>query len=292
MHEVSAVPEVVYLNDKIVPPDEAVVSVNDRGFLFGDAVYEALRSYEGRLWAMTRHMRRLAHSLDAIDMHTVEVDQVRAAIEEAYRASEIPNALVYLQITRGVAPRSHAYSRDLKPTILITVRDIAPVIAEIDFSGVAAVTAPDLRWRRCDVKSTNLLPNILAKTRARDHDAREAILVDAEGYITEGTSTSVLWVARNRLFATPAGPEILPGITREIVVEIARDAGIPLLAERVTLEEFRRASEIFLASTGHEVCPVIRLDGAPVGSGRAGPLTLRLQKGFHARVAAGDDEPR
>jgi D-alanine transaminase len=180
----------------------------------------------------------------------------------------------------------------LQPTVLITVRDIGPVLAEIDFSGEAAVTAPDLRWRRCDVKSTNLLPNILAKTRASDHGAREAILVDAEGYITEGTSTSVLWVAQNRLFATPAGPEILPGITREVVVEIARDGGIPLLAERVTLQEFRRASEIFLASTGHEVCPVIRLDGAPVGSGRAGPLTLRLQKGFRARVAAGDDEPR
>jgi len=292
MREVSSVPEVVYLNGKIVPPTEAVVSINDRGFLFGDAIYEALRSYDGRLWAMTRHMCRLARSLDAIDLRTVDVDEVRAAIEEAYQASEIPNALVYLQITRGVAPRSHAYPRDLRPTILVTVRDIAPVLAGIDFNGVAAVTAPDLRWRRCDVKSTNLLPNVLAKTRAQDQGAREAILVDAEGCITEGTSTSVLWVAQNRLFATPAGPEILPGITRDLVVEIARDEGIPLLAERVTLEEFRRASEIFLASTGHEVCPVIRLDGAPVGSGRAGPLTLRLQKGFRARVAAGDDEPR
>jgi D-alanine transaminase len=292
MREVTSVPEVVYLNGRIVPPAEAVISVNDRGFLFGDAVYEALRSYDGRLWAMTRHMRRLAHSLDAIDMRTVDVDQVRAAIEETYRASGIPNALIYLQITRGVAPRSHAYPRDLQPTILVTVRDITPIIAEIDFDGVAAVTAPDLRWRRCDVKSTNLLPNVLAKTRAQDHGAREAILVDAEGCITEGTSTSVFWVAQNRLFATPGGPEILPGVTREFVVEIARDEGIPLLAERVSLQEFRRASEVFLASTGHDVCPVIRLDGAPVGSGRAGPLTLRLQKGFRARVAAGDDEPR
>jgi len=292
MSEVTPVPEVVYLNGKIVPPDEAVVSVNDRGFLFGDAIYEALRSYDGRLWAMTRHMRRLARSLDAVDLRSADVDEVRAAIEETYQASEIPNALVYLQITRGVAPRSHAYPRDLRPTVLITVRDIAPVVAGIDFDGEAAVTAPDLRWRRCDVKSTNLLPNVLAKTRAHDHGAREAILVDTEGCVTEGTSTSVFWVAQNRLFATPGGPEILPGITREVVMEIARDEGIPVLAERVTLQEFRRASEIFLTSTGHEVCPVIRLDGASVGSGRAGPLTLRLQKGFRARVAVGDDEPR
>lgn len=285
-------PEVVYLNGKIVPPDEAVVSVNDRGFLFGDAIYEVVRSYDGRLWAMTRHMRRLARSLDAVDLRAVDVDEVRTAIEKTYHASEIPNALVYLQITRGVAPRSHAYPRDLQPTVLITVRDITPLLTSIDFDGEAAVIAPDLRWRRCDVKSTNLLPNVLAKTRAQEHGAQEAILADIEGCITEGTSTSVFWVAQNRLFATPAGPEILPGITRDLVIEIARDGGTPVRAERVGLQEFRRASEIFLAGTGHEVCPVIRLDGASVGSGRAGPITRQLQKGFRARVAAGDDEPR
>jgi len=285
-------PEVIYLNGRLVSPSEAVISVNDRGFLFGDAVYEVIRSYQGRLWALARHLRRLAHSLDAIDLHTVNLDEVQAAIEETYRASQLPDALIYLQITRGVAPRAHPYPRDLRPTVLITVRDIAPILAAIDFNGVAAVTAPDLRWRRCDVKSTNLLPNVLAKTHAHDRGADEAILVDADGYVTEGTSSSVFWVEQGRVFTTPAGPEILPGITRDFIIEIARDERIPLFAERVSLARFRRAHEIFLTSTGHDVCPIIALDGAPVGSGRAGPMTRGLQKGFAARVAAGDDAPR
>jgi len=285
-------PEVIYLNGKLVPPSEAVVSVNDRGFLFGDAVYEVIRSYAGRLWALARHLRRLERSLAAIEIASVDIAQIRRAIEETHRASELPDAVVYLHITRGVAPRAHAYEPGLHPTILITVRDIAPFLARIAPEGVAALTAPDLRWRRCDIKSTNLLPNILAQTRARARGADEAILVDAEGCVTEASSNSVFWIEQRRVFTTPAGPEILPGITRDFIVEIARDEGIPLLVERVSLERFRRASEIFLAGTTHEVCPVITLDDQPVGDGKAGPLTRRLQQAYRARVEAGDDEPR
>jgi len=285
-------PELIYLNGKIVPPEEAVVSIDDRGFVFGDAVYEVIRSYEGRLWCLSRHMRRLGRSLAAVDMENVDVERVTKAVEDTHRRSEIPNALVYLQVTRGVAPRSHAYSRELLPTVLITVRDITPKVEAINDEGIAAVIAPDLRWRRCDIKSTNLLPNVLAKTRARDRGADEAILVDAEGYVTEGTSNSVFWVYNRRLATTPAGPEVLPSISREIVLEIARDEGFLLLIERTPLEQFRRAGEIFLAGTGCEVCPVIALDDAPVGGGRAGPITLQLQKAFRARIAAGDDAPR
>ena len=285
-------PELIYLNGKIVPPEEAVVSIDDRGFVFGDAVYEVIRSYEGRLWCLSRHMRRLGRSLAAVDMENVDVERVTKAVEDTHRRSEIPNALVYLQVTRGVAPRSHAYSRELLPTVLITVRDITPKVEAINDEGIAAVIAPDLRWRRCDIKSTNLLPNVLAKTRARDRGADEAILVDAEGYVTEGTSNSVFWVYNRRLATTPAGPEVLPSISREIVLVIARDEGFLLLIERTPLEQFRRAGEIFLAGTGCEVCPVIALDDAPVGGGRAGPITLQLQKAFRARIAAGDDAPR
>jgi D-alanine transaminase len=285
-------PEAIYLNGKLVPPSEAVVSVNDRGFLFGDAVYEVIRSYEGRLWALTRHLRRLQHSLDGIDLHHADIGEIRGAIEETYRASQLPNALVYLQITRGVAPRAHAYSPDLKPTVFITVRDITPILAAVAPGGVACVTAPDLRWHRCDIKSTNLLPNVLAQTHARTRRAEDAVLVDTDGYVTEGASTSVFWVEQRRLFSTPAGPEILPGITRDFVIEIARAERLPFLAERVPLERFRRASEIFLTGTSHEICPVISLDGQPVGDGKAGAITRRLQNGFRARVAAGDDEPR
>jgi len=285
-------PEVIYLNGRIVPREEAVISIDDRGFLFGDAIYEVIRSYDGRLWAFERHMQRLAGSLAAIDMAYVDVEGIGKAIRETYTASEIPDALVYLQVTRGVAPRSHAYTRDLKPTVLITVRDITGGVAEVSCDGMTAATKPDLRWRRCDVKSTNLLPNILAKTQAHEEGAYEAILLHPDGYVTEGSSTSVFWVRGGKVCTVPLGPEVLPSISRGIVVEILQDEGLPLVEEHIPLAEFREVDEIFLASTTPEVCPIIALDGEPVGTGRAGPLTLRLRAAFRARVEAGDDAPR
>jgi D-alanine transaminase len=285
-------PEVIYLNGKLVPPAEAVIPIDDRGFLFGDAVYEVVGSYAGRLWALDRHMRRLRRSLAGIGIDKVGVDEVRGAVQETYRASELPDAIIYIQITRGVQPRSHAYTRDLQPTVLITARDATPLRAARSFDGVSAVTAPDLRWRRCDIKATTLLPNVMAKTRAHDRGAEEAILVDADGCVTEGSSTTVFWVEGSRLFVTPAGPEVLPGVTEGFVIEIASDEGIPLLAERVPLDRFRKASEIFLTGTITELCPVTSLDGSSVGSGRPGPITRQLHSAFRARIAAGDDAPR
>lgn len=285
-------PEIIYLNGRIVTPSEAVIPVDDRGFLFGDAVYEVLRSYRGRLWCFERHMRRLGQSLAAVDMAHVAVEPIGRALKETYAASGIPDAVVYLQVTRGAAPRSHAYSRDLKPTVLITVRDLSARLASLDMTGVAAATEPDLRWRRCDVKSTNLLPNVLAKTRAQDAGAYEAILVHPEGYITEGSSNSVFWVRDGNVCTTPLGPEVLAGVTRGIVIEIICDQGLSLVEGRIGADDFRKVDEIFLAGTTTEVCPVITLDGAPVGSGQAGAMTLRVQQAFRARVDAGDDAPR
>ncbi len=285
-------PEVIYLNGALVSPSEAVIPVNDRGFLFGDAVYEVIRSYGGRLWCFERHMRRLAQSLAAVDMAYVDIGEIGRAIRETHAASELPDAMIYLQLTRGVAPRAHHYSRGMKPTVLITVRDVAPGVAGVDPNGMTAITAPDLRWRRCDIKSTNLLPNILAKTRAHDAGAYEAILVHPDGYITEGSSTSVFWVREGKVCTMPLGPDILPSISRGIVIEIARDEGLPVVEEHLPLDEFRRADEIFLASTTPEVCPIITLDGASVADGKAGPITRRLQKAFRRRVEAGEDGVR
>jgi D-alanine transaminase len=285
-------PETIYLNGRLVSPEEALIPINDRGFLFGDAVYEVIRSYDGRLWALERHLQRLAQSLGAVDMGYVDTDEIAAALRETYAASAIPDAVVYLHISRGVAPRSHAYSRDLEPTVLITVRDMSARFAAMDPAGVAAITAPDLRWRRCDIKSTNLLPNVLAKTRAREAGVYEAILVHPDGYVTEGTSTSVFWVRGGRVCTLSLGGEVLPGITRGIVLEIARDEGLPMVEERISLDEFRKADEIFLVGTTVEVYPIISLDGEPVGSGQAGPVALQLLEAFGARVQAGDDAPR
>jgi len=285
-------PEVVYLNGEFVEPKRAVISIDDRGFLFGDAVYEALRSYEGRIWAMERHMQRLRHSLDEIDMGHVDVSEIGEIAKEARRRSEFPNATIYLQVTRGVQPRKHAYTRDLVPTVLVTARDITPALARINFEGESVITAPDLRWRRRDIKSTNLLPNILAHTRAIEAGAHEAVLVDEEGCVTEAASMAVFCVENGCVLTTPMGPEILPSITRQFVAEIAADEGIPLREERASLERFRKADEVFLGSTSHEVCPVVKVDGRPVADGEPGPVTRRLMEGFKRRVAGGDDGVR
>lgn len=284
-------PEVIYLNGRLVPPSEALIPVNDRGFLFGDGVYEALRSYRGRIWCLQRHLNRLARSLAEVDMAYVDVTAIGRAIEETYAISGLPDALIYLQITRGVAPRAHHYTAGMKPTVLITVRDITEAVGQVDPEGMTAITAPDLRWRRCDIKSVNLLPNILAKTKAHEAGAYEAILVHPDGYVTEGSSTSVFWVRGGTVCTTPLGPEILPSITRGLVIEICHDEGLPLIEERYPAEKFRRADEIFLASTTPEVCPIILLDGKRVGDGTAGPITKLLREAFRRRVEAGEDAP-
>ena len=285
-------PETIYLNGRLVPPEEALIPVNDRGFLFGDAVYEAIRSYDGRLWALERHLQRLAQSLAAVDMGHVDTNEIAGALRETYAASVMPDAVVYLHISRGVAPRSHAYSRDLEPTVLITVRDISPRVSRMASAGAAVIAEPDLRWRRCDIKSTCLLPNVLAHTRARDAGADEAILVHPDGYVTEGASTSVFWVREGRLCTVPLSGEVLAGITRGFVLEIAQDEGLPVMEERISLDEFRKADEMFLAGTTIEVRPIVSLDGEPVGGGEAGPIALQLREAFRARVQAGDDAPR
>ncbi len=285
-------PEVIYLNGALVTPEKAVVSIDDRGFLFGDAIYEVIRSYNGRLWCFERHLRRLAHSLEEIEMGYIDVKGIADTIRQTYEASQLPEALIYLQITRGVAPRAHHYGRDLKPTVLITVRDITSSAAAVDPDGMTAIMALDLRWRRCDIKSTNLLPNVMAKTRAHEAGAYETILVHPDGYVTEGSSTSVFWVRKGQVCTIPLGPEVLPSISRGIVEEIIQDEGLPFVKERLPLEHFRKVDEIFLASTTPEVCPIIRLDGQPVGTGAAGLMTKRLQQAFRARVEAGEDGVR
>lgn len=283
-------PEVVYLDGRFLAPDQAMVSVNDRGFLFGDAVYEVIRSYRGRLFALDRHLDRLARSLRETEITGVDIPQVRAVIEEAYARSGFPEAVVYLQITRGVAPRRHAYPEGLRPTILVHVRDAGPLFDLTIREGVRCITARDLRWRRCDIKSTNLLPNVLAQTRAKRQGAYEAILVDDEGYVTEATSASVFCVEAGVVVTRPLGPEILASVTREVVIELAKGQQIPVSEEPISLRRLRAADEVFLAGTGDEVCPVLELDGEQIGDGRPGPITRQLQASYLALVAGGEEE--
>jgi D-alanine transaminase len=285
-------PEVVYLNGKRIPREEACVSIDDRGFLFGDAVYEVLRAYGGRLWAAERHFRRLARSLREVLIEGVDVAQVQALTAHAVEESGFLEAHVYLHITRGLEPRALAYQDGLVPTVLIHVRDIRGMVPAHVCEGVSAITVPDLRWKRCDIKSTNLLANALARKTAKRAGSYEAIMYDAEGFITEAAAMSVFAVEGDVLLTTPLSPAILPSISRELLLEMAGDLGITAREERIARARLAAMDEIFLTSTMHEVCPVTQLDGAPVGAGQAGPIATRLSAAFHARLAAGDDAPR
>lgn len=276
------------LNGKMMPVDEARVPVMDRGFLFGDSVYEVMRIYAGRCWQEEAHQGRLKRSLAAMEYQPVDLEKLKAQIHRTIQESGVKEGTVYIQVTRGVAPRRHAFpDPPVPPTELVVVRpyDDAPV-ARMRASGVGVISHPDLRWKRCDVKSTNLLANVLAAEAARQAGAIEAVLVGEDGLVTEATHSSVVWVREGRLEGTPEGPGILPGTTRSHLLELAAEEGIPFAPARVRLEELATSDEVILAGTTIEVLPVVTVDGASVGDGRPGPYAARLQAAF--RRALGD----
>lgn len=274
------------LNGEIMPVEEAKVPVWDRGFLFGDSVYEVFRMYQGRCWLEVEHLARLKRSLGELDFAPHDLSRMMERAHETIRASGIKEGTLYVQITRGVAPRSHPFPHPpVPPTEVIIVRpyDDGPT-ARLRARGVPMISHPDLRWKRCDIKSTNLLANVLAIETARRAGAYEAVLIDAHGFVTEATHTSLLWVRDGRLEGTPEGHEILPGMTRQLVLRLSGSLDIPFAGAHVTLNELKAADELILVATTTEVVPVIELDGAPIGTGTPGPIALRLHRAYEAAV--------
>ena len=217
------------VNGRIMPVEQATVSIWDRGFLFGDAVYEVFRMYQGRCWLEDEHLTRLRRSLKELQFPDLDLTRLMERAYETIQASGILEGTLYIQITRGVAPRSHPFpDPPVPPTEVIVVRpfDDRPV-SRLRETGVAVVTQPDLRWKRCDIKSTNLLANVLAIEQARRAGAFEAVLLDDHGLVTEATHTSLLWVRGGRLEGTPEGHEILPGMTRQLVLRLIEKLEIP-----------------------------------------------------------------
>ena len=268
------------LNGDILPASEAKVSIWDRGFVFGDSIYEVMRLYEGRMWLAESHYGRLDRSLREMQLTGVNRDRLRDRVDRLIAAGGEREATVYVQITRGVAPRLHAFPNPaVEPTELIVVRSYDDsATARLRETGVGVVTSADLRWRRRDVKSTNLLANVLANEHAHKLGAYEAILVD-DGLVTEATHSSLLWVRQGRLEATPNGPEILPGTTRRGL------DGLPVHESTITVDELMSADEVILTGTTIEVLPVVSIDGRAVGNGCAGPVTRQLQAAFRRLVA-------
>jgi D-alanine transaminase len=274
------------LDGELMPVDQARVPIWDRGFLFGDAVYEVFRLYRGRCWLEDQHMARLRRSLDEMEFPEVDLGGLGDRIRRAIEASQVQDGTAYVHITRGVAPRAHAFPKPpVPPTELIVVRPYDDrSTAEKREHGVSVVTRPDLRWKRCDVKSTNLLANVVALESANRAGAYEALLVDAEGVVTEATHSSVLWIRGGRIEGTPNSSAILPGTTRFLTGQLAAEQGIPFEEARVTLAEFLQADEACLVGTTIEVLPIVAVDGQHIALGQPGPLTRKLQAAYRAAV--------
>jgi D-alanine transaminase len=278
----------VYLNGEYLPRHEARVSVEDRGFLFGDGVYEVTRALGGRLFEEEAHWRRLEWGLGQLRIAPPEGfgrESVRAISERLLQDNGLADAdaTVYVQVTRGVAPRTHGFPPPGTPPTVFLSASALQVPWELRARGVAAITHPDWRWARCDIKTVNLLPNILAKQRALEAGAWEALLV-RDGVVTEGSSTSVFAVVGGELHTHPRDTRILPGVTRDVVIALARERGLRVHETPPRLEERPRWEELLLVGTTTDVQPVVSLDGAPVGEGRPGPVGRSLQTVLYQRM--------
>jgi D-alanine transaminase len=284
--------EIAYVNGKWTTPEKAMIPAEDRGYLFGDALYEVVSGFDGRLWALERHLRRLERGIREVDMQGVDIAHIRSVIQEAFRRSKLSDALIYIQLTRGVAPRRHDWPLGLKPGLFAFVRPLPQLEARFREEGAPLITTPEIRWGRCDIKSTNLLPNCLARHKAHAAGALDAVFVRPDGIVTECASNSLFIVKKGRLITRENGPHILPGITRELVLETAERLGIPADLRPFTREELFAADEAFLTGTSLDLLPVTRVDGRPIGGGTAGEVTKRLRQAYLERRERGDDAPR
>ena len=274
-------PEIAYVNGEFLPLERATVRVEDRGFQFADGVYEVVRTYDGKPFATDAHLVRLFRSLESIEIKiSLTAGQLMSIIEEGVQRSGFAEAIVYLQITRGCAPRHRGLPKDAKPTIVMTVRELPAYAKKLPTNGIAVITLPEFRWARCDIKSIALLPNVLAYQAAREAGANDAIFVQEDDTVNEATAGNVFLVQHGRLRTPPKSTHILPGVTRDKLFEAARAAGIETTEERITKSDLYSADEIFLTSTTSEVTPVVAVDGKQIGSGKPGPLSAKIYEQF------------
>ncbi len=283
--------EIAWLGGRWMKPSEAKVSAEDRGFLFGDGVYEAMVTYGRRLWALDRHMRRLERSLREIAIEGVDVAKIGKLCVESVPRSGNAEAMVYVQVTRGAGPRSHDWKPGLEPTVFLTARPAPVYPPEYWTEGVNVSVQPDIRWGRCDVKTVNLLGNVLALHAAHANGAFEAVLV-RDGIVTEGTHSGIFIVRKGVAITREDGGHILPSITQGLVLEIAEDIGVPVARRSFTLDDLLTADEVFDVGTTPGVMPITKIDGKPIAGGKPGPVTLKLLAAYRDRVARKDDAPR
>ena len=281
---------IAYVNGRYLPQRDASVNIEDRGYQFADGIYEVVHLHRGRCIDAERHLDRLERSLAEV---RIAMPMGRAALvhvlHEVARRNRVATGLLYMQVTRGVARREHAFpDAATLPALVVTARRLARYPAEVDGWAVKAITCPDLRWARCDIKSVALLPNVLARQAAREQGAAEAILLGAGGMVTEGAATSV-WIvdSAGALRTRPLSHAILPGCTRDALAALMADEGVAFQESAFSLAELRAAQEVFLTSASSFVKPVVAIDGASVGDGGVGPVTRRLFALFARHVQGG-----
>jgi len=272
------VSRIAYVNGMYVPHHEACVHIEDRGYQFADGVYEVFALHHGKMVGKKGHMDRLAHSLAELRIDwPVSRRALAVIIAQIARRNHVRDGLVYLQITRGVARRDHPFPEDSESALVLTARRMAPLDKEALRQGVDVITIPDIRWKRHDIKSVSLLPNILGKQQAREAGAYEAWMVDDNAMVTEGTSTNAWIVTRDGALVTHnASHAILNGITRLSMLEAAADAGLAFEERPFSVDEAMHALEAFVTSSSSHVKAVTKIDGQSVGNGHVGELTSRL----------------
>lgn len=270
----------VYLNGKYVPYEEAVVSVEDRSFLLADGIYEVARVYGGRLFQMEGHLKRLARSARELRMPEPDLAEIDRVSRELISLNNLSDATVYIQVSRGsYNPRTHAFpAGEIKPNVVVIARSFKTNTAG-HANGVKAITTPDQRWARCDIKSVSLLPNAMAKQKAAEAGAYEAIFV-RDGYAIEGSSTNFMAVIDGEIRTYPMCNYILGGITRDVVLDLARQLGYTVREEGIPVDALSRCSEMWVTSTTSEVMPIVEIDGKVVGDGRPGPVARALLEAF------------
>jgi D-alanine transaminase len=279
-----------YVNGRFVRHGEAAVHIEDRGYQLADGVYEVWAVFGGKLADAAGHFARLWRSLDELKIaHPMSQAALTVVLREAIRRNKVVEGMVYLQVTRGVAPRDHAFPNPaVPPAVVITAKSVDRVVAEAKAAkGQSVVTVSENRWGRCDIKSIGLLPNALAKQVAREHGAVEAWFVDELGLVTEGASSNA-WIvdAEGRLRTRDTQANILRGVTRSSLLEVIAEAGLPIAEQPFTVEEAKTAKEAFITGAGTLVLPIVSVDGAQIGDGKPGPVATRLRRLYIERAKA------
>jgi D-alanine transaminase len=279
--------QIAMVGDKVVKMEELEPVYLDRGTFFGDGIYEVLRSYNGRIFALDEHIERFANGISAIEIQGVDINATRSRVLQAFDKAGIANAKIYFHVTRGSGLRDHLPDANMKPNFFLTVTEIKED-KKAKNEGVSVSTYPDIRWKRCDIKSLNLLPNVLAKRDAERKKCWEAIFVDDDGLITEGSSSAFFAIAggnpatrtAGKLQTAPLTANILPSVTRKYVIKSAANIGLKVVEESLTPVQARTAGELFLAVTTKDIIPVVKFDGQAIGDSRPGKWTKQLIEEF------------